>query len=126
MSSLTPADTEGLEYAQTVGRELGINVVRVYDRAGEGWLIHGYWKEAPVAISLRGGLGVAFWNASGKNSRGDWDEVVDTSCAGLDAAITLGAAALERYADGREATYAHTELPPPLHPQTAGHETSAT
>jgi len=126
VSSLRPADAEGFAFAHQVGIDLGLDVVRVYDREGDGWLVHGYWHGAPVAISLRtglvGGLGVAFWDERDVSGNGHWDEVLDTSFGELDATIALGVAALERYAAGRESNYVGTNLPSPLDGEASQHE----
>lgn len=128
MSENTPALPQDVATATALGQELGLDVRRVYERIGEGWLIHAYWHGAPVAISVRGGIaggvGVAFWTGGADESTEDadtdypdqWDEILDTSFAGVDAAVILGAAALKHYGQERAQQYQHVPLPPPSQP----------
>lgn len=103
------------ELAQRLGFQ---DVTITYRGAYTDPLIHAYWQGAPVAISLRsgiaGGLGVAFYTGDtstetdedGKTWRpGEWDEVLDTSFAGPEVALILGAAALAEWAGDRPAQY---------------------
>lgn len=125
MSENTPARPQDIDTATALGKALGLDVQRVYERIGEGWLIHAYWHGAPVAISLRGGLagrvGVAFWTGAtpdntDENYLDQWDEILDTSFAGVDAAVILGAAALEHYGQERAQQHQGVPLPPPSQP----------
>lgn len=130
------APSNDTEYARTRGQELGLDVRAVYERGPlSGWLIHGYWHGAPVAINLRreGGLSVAFHSGntppdsacshpdgqhhvhprsdSNDNVATEWHEILDTQFAGLDVALTLGAAALDQYGTDVVARYSGTLLP---------------
>jgi hypothetical protein len=114
-------DASDKEHEELAGlaERLGFTDVRImYRDTGISPLIYARWRGAPVALSLRsglaGGFSCAFYRGvqevevdeDGESwSRGEWDEVVDSSCGSPEVALVMGAALLEAFSEGREEAY---------------------